>query len=78
MEVDGMTEKSSMADRVYAVLISGWFTQMAIGHCGKDYGSDERNQYFFYRKAYHMTASEALREVRKFRRLHARHLLDNT
>ncbi len=42
-----------------------WFTLMAIKHCGKDYGSERLNQYFFYRKVYHMTANEAFLKVGK-------------
>lgn len=58
---------SWLAERVQDVLLNRWFTQMAIQHCGKDYGSEERNQYFFYRTVYKMNADAALREVRKFR-----------
>lgn len=40
-------------------MIDFWFTQMALKYCGRDYGSAKLNRYFFYRKVYHMTASEA-------------------
>lgn len=58
---------SWLEDRVKDVLSNSWFATMAIRHCGKNYGSERRNQYFFYRKVYRMEASAALREVNKFR-----------
>ena len=57
---------SWVAERVQEVL-SDWFTQMSQKYCGKDYGSERRNQYFVYRTVYKMTASQALHEVNKSR-----------
>ncbi len=58
----------SVAENVMSVL-QGWFTKMAIQHCGKDYGSEARNQYFFYRKVYNMSADEAWGRVKQSRPL---------
>lgn len=58
----------SVAERVREVLTTSWFTSMALQYCGKDYGSEETNQYFFYRTVYKMTAEQALKEVRSSRR----------
>lgn len=45
---------------------TSWMRQMCLTHCGKDYGSEFANAYFFYRVVYHMQALEAYREAKKW------------
>jgi len=59
---------SDVAERVTA-WVQGWFTKMCLQYCGRDYGSETRNQYFFYRRVYEMTAEQAWAEVHKSNRL---------
>lgn len=56
----------SIAERVKEVLTTSWFTRMALQHCGKDYGTEARNQYFFYRTVYKLSAATALQRVKQF------------
>lgn len=43
---------------------NSWMQEMSIKHCGKDYGSEFLNAYFFYRAVYHMVAVEAILNAR--------------
>lgn len=49
-----------------AALLQTWFTRMAIRHCGRDYGSERRNAYFFYRKVYQMSALETWETIARW------------
>lgn len=44
-----------------------WFHRMALQYCGRTYGSEWRNAYFFYRAVYGMTASEAFEQSKHWR-----------
>lgn len=54
----------TVCTRVRSVL-SGWFTEMCRRHYGRDYGNELRNRYFFYRRTYGMTASQAWFEANR-------------
>lgn len=42
-----------------------WFTAMALKYCGRTYGTVGRDQYFFYRRCYQMTALQAYQETKR-------------
>jgi hypothetical protein len=49
-----------------SAILSGWFTRMAIKHCGRDYGDERLNAYHFYRRVYGLTAIEAFTAIKRW------------